>query len=60
MALFVDAEIVLRMLVVILGGNTIVTSRRFLCEREVTLVYLGGGSSDALTRATTVERPIVL
>ena len=48
------------MLVVIFGGNSVVNSRRFLRKREVTLVYLGGASSDALTRAMTVERLIVL
>jgi hypothetical protein len=36
------------------------TSRRFLRKREVTLVYLGGASSDALAGAMTVEHLIVL
>ena len=58
--LIVDAGIVLRVLVVILGGYSIVTSRRFLRKREVTLVYLGGASLDALARGTAVERLIVL
>jgi len=40
--LLVDAEIVLRVLVVVLGGNPIITPRRFLRQREVTLVCLGG------------------
>ena len=48
------------MLVVIFGGNPVVTSRRFLRKREVTLVYLGGASSDALARTMTVKRLIVL
>jgi hypothetical protein len=51
---------VLRVLVVVFGGDSIVTSRRFLRKREVTLVYLGGASSDALARAMTVERLIEL
>jgi hypothetical protein len=51
---------VLRVLIAIFGGNSVVTSRRFLRKREVTLVYLGGASSDALARAMTVERLIVL
>jgi hypothetical protein len=53
--LFVDAEIVLRVLVIILGGDPIVSSRCFLRQREVTLVYLGGASSDTLARAMSVE-----
>lgn len=48
------------MLVVILGGNPIVTSRRFLCQREVALIYLEGASLDALARAMSAERLIVL
>ncbi len=56
----VDAEIVLRVLVVILGGDPIITSRRFLCQREVTLVNLGGASSETLARAMSAERLIVL
>jgi hypothetical protein len=51
---------VIRVLVIILGGYSIVTSRRFLRKREVTLVYLRGASSDALTRGMTVEDLIVL
>jgi hypothetical protein len=47
-------------LVVILGGDPIVTSRRFLRKRKVTLVYLGGVSLDALARAMTGVRLIVL
>ena len=56
----VDAEIVLRVLVVIFGGDPIVTSRRFLRQREVTLVYLEGASSETLARAMSAERLIVL
>lgn len=48
------------MLIVIFGGNSILTSHRFLRKCEVTLVYLGGASSDALARAMTVVRLIVL
>jgi hypothetical protein len=51
---------VLRVLIVIFGGNSVVTSRRFLRKREVTLVYLEGASSDALARGMTVEHLIVL
>jgi hypothetical protein len=51
---------VLRVLIVILGGDPIVTPRRFLRKREVTLVYLGGVSVDALPRAMTGVRLIVL
>ena len=58
--LIVDAEIVLRVLVVIFSGNSVVASCRFLRKREVTLVHLGGASSDALTRGMTVEDLIVL
>jgi hypothetical protein len=56
----VDAEIVLRVLVVILGGDPIITSRRFLRQREVTLVHLEGASSETLARAMSAERLIVL
>jgi len=54
------AIIVLGVLIVIFGGNSILTSHRFLRKCEVTLVYLGGASSDALARAMTVEGLIVL
>jgi hypothetical protein len=43
------------MLVVILGGDPIITSRRFLCQREVTLVYLKGASLDTLPRAMVLS-----
>jgi hypothetical protein len=56
----VDAEKVLRVLVVILGGDPIITSRRFLRQREVALIYLGGASSDTLARAMSAERLIGL
>jgi hypothetical protein len=56
----VDAEIVLRVLVVILGGDPIITSRRFLCQREVALIDLEGASSETLARAMSAERLIVL
>lgn len=58
--LVVDAEIMLRMLVVILSDDPIITSRRFLSQREVTLVYLVGASSDALARAMGAEILILL
>ena len=48
------------MLVVVFGGDPIVTSRRFLRQREVTLVNLEGASSDALAGAMTGVRLIVL
>jgi hypothetical protein len=51
---------VLRVLVVILGGDPIITSRRFLRQREVTLVHLEGASSETLARAMSAERLIVL
>jgi hypothetical protein len=51
---------VFRVLVVILGSDLIVISRRFLRQREVTLVYLEGVSPDALGRAMTGARLIVL
>jgi len=51
---------VLRVLVVVLRGNLIVTSSRFLCEREVALIYLEGASSDTLAGAMSAERLIVL
>jgi hypothetical protein len=46
---------VLRVLVVVLGGDPIVTSRRLLRKREVPLVYLEGVSLNSLAKATTVE-----
>ena len=55
-----DAKIVLRVLVVILGGDQVITSRRFLRQREVTLVNLEGASSDTLARAASAQRLIVL
>jgi hypothetical protein len=58
--LVVDAEIVLRVLVVVLGSDLIVTSRRFLSEREVTLVYLEGASPGTLAGTTSVERLVAL
>jgi hypothetical protein len=58
--LVVDAEIVLRVLVVVLGGDPIVTSCRFLGERKVTLVYLEGASPGALAGTTSVERLVAL
>ena len=50
----------LRVLIVILGGNPIIASCRFLRQREVTLVYLEGASSDTLARAMSIERLILL
>jgi hypothetical protein len=46
---------VLRVLVVILGGNSIVTSRCFLRQREVPLVYLERASPDSLAWAMSIE-----
>ena len=50
----------LRVLEVVLGGNSIVTPRRFLRQREVALAYLRGIPSDALGRAMTGMCLIVL
>ena len=50
----------LRVLVVILGGNSIVTSRCFLRQREVPLVYLERTSPDTLAWAMSVEGLILL
>ena len=50
----------LGVLEVTLRSNSVVTSRRFLRKREVTLVYLEGTSSDTLARALTVKRLIGL
>jgi hypothetical protein len=50
----VDAKIMLRVLVVILRSDPIVTSRRFLRQRNVTLVYLGGSSLDTLPGTMSV------
>jgi hypothetical protein len=58
--LVVDAEIVLCVLVVILGDDPIITPSRFLRQRKVTLVCLGGTSPDALARAMSAERLILL
>jgi hypothetical protein len=58
--LVVDAEIVLRVLVVVLGSDPIVTSRRFLSERKVTLIYLEGASPGTLAGTTSVERLVAL
>jgi hypothetical protein len=39
-------EIVVRVPVEILGGNSILARRRFACQREVTLEYLVGAAAD--------------
>jgi hypothetical protein len=46
---------VLRVLRVILGGNSIVIPRRFLGKREIALVYLVGVASYALAGALAVK-----
>jgi hypothetical protein len=51
------------MLVVILGGYPITTYRRFLCQREVTLVHLEGVSPNTPAGALVAEvalRPSLL
>ena len=50
----------LRVLVIVLGRDPVVTSSRFLREREVTLVYLEGASPGTLAGTTSVERLVVL
>jgi len=50
----------LRVLVVVLGSDPIVTSRGFLCQREVTLVYLEGASLDTLLGTMGIERLVAL
>jgi hypothetical protein len=54
------AEIVLRVLIVTFRGNSIVGSRRFPRESEITLAYLRGATSNAVAGATAVERLRVL
>jgi hypothetical protein len=48
------------MLVVILGGDPIITPRRFLRQRQVALIYLGGAAPDTLARTMSVESLILL
>jgi hypothetical protein len=56
----VDAKIVLRVLVEILGGNSIVARRRFPCQGDVTLEYLMRAAADLDFGAVAVECLIVL
>jgi hypothetical protein len=58
--LVVDPKIMLRVLVVVFSGDPIITSRRFLRQREIALVYLVGISSDTLSRSLTCVCLIVL
>ena len=55
MVQMVDAEIVLRMLVVIMRANSIVASFRFPRQGEVALANLEGAATDAFARAVAVE-----
>ena len=56
----VDAKIVLRMLVEILGGDSIAARRRFACQGEVALEYLVGAAADFDVGPVAVERLTVL
>jgi hypothetical protein len=56
----VYAKIVLRVLVEILGGNSISVRRRFACQSEVALEYLVGAAADLDVGAVAVECLIVL
>ena len=55
-----DAEIVLRMLVEILGGNSIATRRRFTRQGEVALEYLVSAAADLDVGSVAVECLIAL
>ena len=56
----IDAKIVLRMLVEILGGNSIVARCRFACQGDVSLEYLVGAAADLDVGPVAVECLIVL
>ena len=56
----VDAEIVFRMLVIILRAHSIVDSLRFARQVEVALDDLRGAAADTFGGAAAVEHPIVL
>jgi hypothetical protein len=56
----IDAKIVLRMLVEILGDNSIASCRRFACQTEVALEYLVGAAADLDVGPVAVERLTVL
>ena len=56
----IDAEIVLRVLIEILGGNSIAARRRFACQSEVALEYLVSVATDLDVGSVAVECLIVL
>jgi hypothetical protein len=51
---------VLRVLVEILGGNSIAARRRFACQGEVALEYLVGAAADLDVGPVAVEALIIL
>jgi hypothetical protein len=50
-----NAEIMLRVLIVTFRGNSIIGSRRFPRENEITLAHLRGATSNVVAGATAVE-----
>ena len=56
----IDTKIVLRVLVEILGSDSITARRRFACQGEVALEYLVGAAADLDVRPVAVERMTVL
>ena len=56
----IDAKIVLRVLVEILGGNSIAIRRSFACQGEVVLEDLMGAAADFDVEPVAVERLTVL
>lgn len=56
----VDAEIVLRVLVIILGGNSIVAPLCLTCQGRIAFEYLRGRSANSNVGAVAVEYLIAL
>ena len=56
----IDAKIVLRMLVEILGRNSVVACCRFACQGEVALEYLVSAATDLDVGFVAVECLIAL
>ena len=56
----IDAKVVLRMLIEILGGNSIAARCRFACQGEVALEYLVSAATDLDAGSVAVEYLIVL
>src|SRR5216683_7567987 len=56
----IDAKIVLRVLIEILGGNSIAARCRFACQGEVALEYLRGAAADLDVGPVAVECLIFL